>query len=111
MAIQYKELVAGATLTGTAAPYYGVPALSQMAIHAMSACNTTGAPVTVNIYRVAQLGSGTTANRIASRVVPANSTVSIPDAINHKFAAGSQIFADGVGCTLNASGVEYIPGT
>lgn len=109
--LKYAELIASATLTGAAASYYTAPASVQAAIHAVSASNPTGGAVTVNIYRVTTGGTATSANRIASRVIPAGGTASIPDAVNHKLAPGSQIFADGAGCALNISGVEYTPGT
>ena len=109
MAITYKELVSAQTLTALGASYYVTPASTQAAIHAVSVANPTGGAVTVNLYRVASGGASSASNRIASRLVAAGATVSLPDAINHKLAAGSQIFAEGLGCTLNISGVEYLP--
>lgn len=107
--IKYSELVAGAMLTGSATSYYTAPSATYASIHAVSAANPTGAPVTVNLYRVSAAGSPSSTNRIASRLVPAGGTVSIQDAINHKLAPGSQIFSDGAGCSLNISGVEFVP--
>lgn len=109
--LKYSELVASATLTGVAVSYYTAPGSVQVAIHAVSVANPTGGAVTVNIYRVSTGGAASAANRIASRVIAAGGTASIPDAVNHKLAPGSQIFADGAGCALNISGVEYTPGT
>jgi len=107
--IIYAELVSGRTLTATAATYYTAPTYTQAAIHACSATNPTGAPVTVNLYRVPLGGSAGFQTKIATRVIAAGATSSLIDAINHKLAPGSQIFADGLGCSLNISGIEYIP--
>jgi hypothetical protein len=109
MAITYKELISAQTLTATGVSYYVAPAETQAAIHAVSVYNPTGAAVTVNLYRVPVGGASGPTNRIASRLVGAGATVSLPDAINHKLAPGSQLFADGLGCNLNASGVEFLP--
>lgn len=107
--IKYTEMVAGQVLTATALTYYTAPASTQAVIHACAVTNPTGAAVVVNLYRVS---SGTVAGaptRIASRTIPAGQTMSLIDSINHKLAPGSQLFADGLGCGLNVSGVEYIP--
>lgn len=109
--IKYSEMVAGQVLTATPAVYYTAPASTQAAIHACVATNPTAGAVVVNLYRVS---SGTTAGaptRIASRTIPAGQTLSLIDAINHKLAPGTQLFADGLACALNISGVEYIPST
>ncbi|NMX39362.1 hypothetical protein HBO34_15920 [Pseudomonas veronii] len=107
--IKYAQLVKGVILGATAGSYYATPTATYAAIHAVSATNTTGAAVTVNLYLVTSTGTPSVANRIASRVVPANATVSIQDAINHKITPGSQLFADGLGCGLSVSGVESVP--
>jgi hypothetical protein len=104
----YKELVAGATLGAAAAGYYSAPANTAAAIHACSIYNPTAAPVLVTIYRVPSGGSAASAQVIATRTVPAGVSVTAHDAINHKLESGSQIFAVGLGCCLNVSGVEYV---
>lgn len=109
--ITYKEMADAQTLTSVSTSYYIAPANTQGAIHAITANNPTGSPVPVNIYRVPAGGTVSAAYLIASRIVPGGGTVSFPDAVNHKLAPGSNIYADGVGCTLNISGVEYVPGT
>ena len=109
--IRYKELVSGQPLTATSAAYYAAPTGTSTAIHAVSVTNTTGAAVVVNLYRVPSGGAASNSNILASRTIAPNATVSMPDATNHKLAAGSSLFADGLGCALNVSGVEYIPGT
>ena len=109
--IKYSELVAAQVLTAAAVSYYTVPAQTMTAIHAVSVTNPTAAPVVVNIYRGSSSVPAGAPSRIASRVIPAGMTLSMVDAVNHKFGAGSQIFADGLGCGLNVSGVEYIIST
>jgi len=111
MTVNYKEMVVGQTLTAAPVLYYTAPALTQASITAVSICNPTGAPVTVNLYKVPAAGSAGATTRIASRILAAGATLSLPDAVNHKLAPGTQIYADGLACTLNVSGVEFIPGT
>lgn len=111
MTINYRELVTGQILTASPLVYYAAPALTQAAIHACSVYNPTGAPVIVSLYRVPVAGSAGNNNQIASRTVAAGATVTLHEAINHKLAPGSQLFAQGLGCSLNISGVEYIQAT
>lgn len=111
MAVNYKEIVVAQTLTASPLTYYTVPSITQTSITAVSVSNPTGAPVLVRLYRVPVAGSAGATTLIATRTVPAGATLSMPDAINHKLTAGSQLFADGLACTLNISGVEFIPGT
>jgi hypothetical protein len=110
MATKYKEMVKAAALTGTAGTaLYAAPALTYGSIHAASANNPTGGAVTVNLYKVPAGQSAGNATRIASRNVQAGSQAPLLDAINHKLEPGTQLFADGNGCFLNVSGVEYTP--
>jgi hypothetical protein len=111
MTLNYKEMVTGQVLTGSPVIYYTAPALTQASITAVSITNATGAPVTVNLYKVPAAGAANTGTRIASRSLAAGSTLSMPDAINHKLAPGTRLYADGLACTLNISGVEFIPST
>lgn len=109
--IKYSEMVAGQVLTASPVSCYTAPAFTQAAIHAATASNPTAAAVVVNLYRVTAGAVAGVPTRIASRTIPAGQTLSLIDAINHKLAPGSQLFADGLGCGLNVSGVEYIPST
>ena len=111
MSVSYKEMVSGQTLTGAPLAYYVAPSLTQASITAVSITNPTGAPVTVNLYKVPTAGAAGAPTRIASRTLAAGATLSMPDAVNHKLAPGTQIYADGLACTLNVSGVEFIPAT
>ncbi|MEX3972257.1 hypothetical protein [Paraburkholderia caribensis] len=109
MGTKYKEMVKAATLTASAVSYYAAPLLTFGSIHAASANNPTGAAVTINVYKVP---SGTTADgttKIASKTISAGKTGSLTDLINHKLEPGTQLFADGAGCSLNISGIEYTP--
>jgi hypothetical protein len=109
MTTKYREMVAGATLTGAATLYYTTPGGTYSAIHACSVTNPTGGVVTVNIYKVPASLTAGAPTKIASKSVPAGATIAVPETINHKLEPGSQIFADGNSCTLNVSGVEYVP--
>lgn len=106
MATKYREMIAAQTLTGTAASYYTAPALTQGAIHAATANNPGTSPVVVNLYKGS---AGNAATKIASATVPAGQTKTLYDAINHKLEPGQQLWADGLACGLNVSGVEYVP--
>lgn len=109
MATAYKELIASATLTASAASaLYTTPTSTAAAIQAVSANNPTGAPVTVSLYKVPSGGSAGAAQLIASRIVPANTVLTLYDAINHKLEPGTQLYASGLACGLNVSGVEYV---
>jgi hypothetical protein len=109
MTTKYREMVAGQTLTGSAVAYYTTPTSTYGAVHAVSVSNPTGSPVTVNIYKVPNGGTAGSPTKIGSKVVGAGVTISIPEVINHKLEPGTQIFADGLACTLNVSGIEYLP--
>lgn len=108
MTTKYREMVAAATLTGSAASYYTTPGLTYAAIHAASVNNPTGAAVTVNIYKVPTSKAADATTKIASKSVGPG-TIQFPEIVNHKLEPGTQLFADGLACTLNISGVEFIP--
>ncbi|MBC8642133.1 hypothetical protein IAG25_35600 [Caballeronia sp. EK] len=108
MATKYKEMVKGVTLTASAVSYYTAPDLTSASIHAASANNPGGSPVTINVYKVPSGTSAGSATRIASKTVPAGLTAQFPELVNHKLEPGTQIFADGNGCSLNISGIEYV---
>ncbi|MDR5802132.1 hypothetical protein [Caballeronia sp. LZ001] len=109
MATKYKEMVKAATLTGTAATYYTAPVLTYAAIHAVSANNPTAGAVTVNVYKVPTSAAADGTTRLASKIVPAGRPMQFPELVNHKLEPGTQIYADGNGCSLNISGIEYVP--
>jgi hypothetical protein len=109
MTTKYREMVAAQTLTGSAVSYYTTPGGTYGAIHAGSICNPTGAVVTVNVYKVPTGGAAGSPTKIASKAVGAGATIAVPEVINHKLEPGTQLFADGLACTLNISGVEYLP--
>jgi hypothetical protein len=109
MTTKYREMVAGQTLTGSAVSYYTTPTSTYGAIHAASVTNPTGAVVTVNIYKVPNGGTAGAPTKIASKQVGVGATISVPEVVNHKLEPTTQLFADGLACTLNISGVEYLP--
>lgn len=109
MATKYKEMVKAAALTGGAASYYTAPALTSGAIHAASGNNPTAGAVTVNVYKVPTGSAADGTTKLVSKTVQAGKTIQFPELVNHKLEPGTQIFADGNGCTLNVSGIEYTP--
>lgn len=109
MATKYKEMVKAATLTGSAASYYTAPTLTSGAIHAASGNNPTGGAVTINVYKVPSGGAADGTTKLVSKTAQAGKTIQFPELVNHKLEPGTQIFADGNGCTLNVSGIEYTP--
>lgn len=109
MTTKYREMVAAATLTGSSASYYTTSAGTYGAIHAASICNPTGAVVTVNIYKVPTAGAAGASTKIASKTVGSGATIAVPEVVNHKMEPGTQLYADGLACTLNISGIEYVP--
>lgn len=109
MTTKYREMVAAQTLTASSVSYYTTPGGTYGAIHAGSICNPTGAVVTVNIYKVQSGGSAASATKIASKTVGAGATIAVPEIVNHKLEPATQLFADGLACTLNISGIEYVP--
>lgn len=109
MATKYKEMIRGATLTGAAASFYTAPVLVSASIHAASGNNPTGSAVTMNVYKVGSGGAADATTKLISKTVGAGKTVQFPELVNHKLEPGSQIYADGLACTLNVSGIEYTP--
>lgn len=109
MAVNFKEMVTGATLTGSAVSYYTAPSLTSGSIQAATAYNPTGSPVTILVYKVPSAGAAGSPNLVCSRAVPAGATVMLNELINHKLAPGSGIYASGLALTMNISGVEYVP--
>lgn len=110
MATTYKEMIVGATLTaGSGSALYTVPSGTQAAIHAVSASNPGTAPATVNLWKVPAGGSASNALLLARRILAPGQVVTLHDAINHTMGEGSMLYASGLNCGLNVSGVEYVP--
>lgn len=109
MAIKYKEMIVGQTLTGSAVAYYTAPANTAATVQAATVSNPTAGAVVATLHKVPNAGAASGANIIATRTVPAGATITLFDALNHKLEAGSQLYALGLGLGLNVSGVEYIP--
>lgn len=109
MATKYREMIAGQTLAAAASSaLYVAPGLTYAAIHAASISNPGASPVTVNLYKVPAGSSVGSSTLIASRTIAASQTAQLNDAINHKLEPGTQLFALGLGATLNVSGIEYV---
>lgn len=108
MAITWKEMVNGVTLTGSAVAYYTTPALNAATIQAATAYNPTGGALVVNFYKVPAARAADATTLICTRSIPAGSTITLNETLNHKLQAATQIFASGAGLTLVVSGVEYV---
>lgn len=107
MTVTAKRFINGSQLTGAAAVYYTVPALTTSVIKALSICNTTAGAITVTIYLVPSGGSAGVTNAITSGLsVAANATYVCPEAVNQVLEAGGTIQALGANLTIVASGVE-----
>lgn len=109
MSIAWREMIKGATLTGSPVALYTAPGLAMAAIQAATVNNPTGGALTFDLYKVATGLAADATTKICSRSVPAGAVVQAIESINHKLAPGTQLFAAGAGLTLNISGVEYIP--
>jgi hypothetical protein len=108
MTTTYKEMVKGATLTGAASSLYTAPASTSASIQAASANNPTGGAVTLNVYKVPSGRAADATTRIAAKTIVAGATGQFPELVNHKLESGTQIFADGNGCSISISGIEYV---
>ncbi len=109
MTTKYREMVSAATLTNSPVSYYTSPGGTYGAIHAASITNPTAAVVTVDIYKVPTGKAADATTKIASKQVGVGATIAVPEVVNHKLEPNTQLFADGLACTLNISGVEYVP--
>lgn len=107
--INWKELVYGAVLDTGATTYYTAPDSTYATIQAVSVYNPTAAPVTFAMFRVRSGGVAEDANRICSRIIAPGAVLQAHEAINHKLEPLSRLMAQGLGLTMNVSGVEYIP--
>lgn len=110
MTIEWKPLVSAATLTTSAVSYYTVGGTKQASIQAASAYNNTGAAIDVYVYLVPPGGAVADDTTTVFRdSVPANKTLSLAGLVNHKLAAGAQIYSKGAsaGLFLNISGAEH----
>jgi len=108
MAQAPKRIIEGATLTGSAATYYTVPANTTTVIKKLPIINTTAGAVNCTIYLIPSSGTAGSTNTITSaRSIGPGETWSCPDAENMVMTAGGQIQALGVGLTIMGSGVEF----
>lgn len=108
MTTTYKELVKGVTLTGAAASLYTAPAATSASIQAASANNPTAGALTLNVYKVPVGRSADATTRIAAKNILAGATAQFPELVNHKLEPGTQLYADGNGCSISVSGIEYV---
>jgi hypothetical protein len=108
MTTTYKEMVKGASLTGTSTALYTAPSSTFASVQAASANNPTAGVVTLNVYKVPSGRSADGTTRIASKNIAAGVTAQFPELVNHKLEPGTQIFADGNGCSISISGIEYV---
>lgn len=111
MSMKWREIIAGATLTGAPVSLFTAPDLTYETIQQATIYNPTGAPVTFSLYKVPTGLTPIAATLICTRAVAAGTTVTANEAINHKLEPGTQLFASGLALTLNVSGVEYVPTT
>jgi hypothetical protein len=105
--INWKQL-SQAVLTGSAAAQYTAPALTNAAIHQVSAWNPGASPVALKLYIVPAAGAAADATTVWSVNVPAGQPVQVPQMIGHKIPAGSALYASGNGVTLTVSGAENV---
>lgn len=109
MSITYREMIRAQLLTGSAVAYYTTPTGTAASIQAVTVNNPTAGAVVVNLYKVPSGSAADGSTKIATRTVPAGTTVTLFDALNHKLQATTQLYADGNGLGLTVSGIEYIP--
>ncbi|MGO4763813.1 hypothetical protein AB4120_14850 [Cupriavidus sp. 2KB_3] len=110
MTIEWKPLVSAATLTTTPVSLYTVGGTKQASIQAASAYNNTAGSLEVYVYLVPPGGAVADDTTTVFRdSVPANKTLSLAGLVNHKMAAGAQIYAKNSanGLFLNISGAEH----
>lgn len=107
MAQTAKRLIAGSTLTGSAATYYTAPVGTNTVIKKLSLINTTAAPIAATVYLIASGGTAASTNTITSaKVIASNETWSSPDCENQVLPPQGFIQALGSGLTIIASGIE-----
>lgn len=109
MSVTWKELIKGASLTSGPVSQYTAPPLTSATVQQATVYNPTGGALTFSLFKVPAGLAADATTLICTRVVPAGQCVQANEAINHKAQAGTQLFAQGAGLTLNVSGVEYIP--
>ena len=98
---------ASATLSGVAATYYTVPALTKGVVKNVNVCNSTGGAVNLTLYLVPSGGSPDATNiLISARSVAAGGVDRCPEVVNQVLEAGATLQALGNGMTIVASGVE-----
>jgi hypothetical protein len=96
-----------AAITVATATLYTVPASTRTFVTSIDIANTTGAPVTVNVYMGA--GAAAAANTVIPNVsILANSMLSWGGAQILDATDTIQTDASAVGCTITASGGEAV---
>lgn len=102
--------ITSAQLTTSAATYYTAPTVKASLIRQLVATNTTATNRTVTVYLVPSGGTAGAANElIITRIVPANDSIILWEALNQALATGGtiQALADaGTAVTLSGSVVE-----
>lgn len=111
MAMKWREMITGATLTASPVSLFTAPPLTYETIQQATAFNPTAAPVVFSLYKVPTGLAAGPETLICTRTVAAGQCAQANEAINHKLEPGTQLFALGLGLTLNVSGVEYVPST
>jgi hypothetical protein len=111
MAMKWREIISGATLSAAPVSLFTAPTLTYETIQQATVYNPTGAPITFALYKVPTGLTPVAGTLICTRSVAAGQCIQANEAINHKLEPGTQLFASGLALTLNVSGVEYVPGT
>lgn len=90
--VRLAQLIATAHLPNAAAALFTAQTGETSTIHAATANNTTASSATVTIHIVPSGGSVADSNMIVkARSVAANTSVTIPELVNHVIPAGSAI--------------------
>ena len=96
-----------AAITTSATTLYTVPSLTRTYLKDINICNTTGSPVTVNVYLVPSGGSAGTGNALLFGLSVAANTVYRWTGVQVLLPSQTvQVSASGTGCTIIASGGE-----
>lgn len=93
-------------LTAAATTQFTTAAGVQTTIHAATAWNPTGSPVTVQVFIIPNGGSATDATRVGNTQIGAGATGVLYDVLNHKVPPGGSVAAIGNGVTLTLSGAQ-----
>jgi len=98
-----------AAITTSVATLYTVPTSSLVYLKDIDICNTTGNPISVNIYLVVSGSSATTSNALFyGASVPAKSTLQWTGSQILLTGQTVQVSASATGCTIIASGGQAV---